>query len=561
MHLAAESHVDRSIDGPSDFISTNIHGTYTLLEAVRRYWNTLSAPAQDAFRFHHVSTDEVFGSLGPTGAFSETTPYAPNSPYSASKASSDHLARAWHHTYGLPVVTSNCSNNYGPYQFPEKLIPLMILNILQDKALPVYGTGMNVRDWLYVDDHAKGLLCVATQGTPGECYNIGGSEEHTNIDIVRRLCTLMDELAPSQHGSHERLITYVEDRPGHDARYAVDSSKIQNELGWRPDESFESGLRKSAWAGRDHMTSSQKPKVLVVGCNGQVGRELLDRAAAHSLRASGLDLPEIDITDETSVRSALAADAPDLIVNAAAYTAVDKAESESTVARAVNETGPKVLAEAAGRIGVPLFHISTDYVFDGQKHGPYEETDPVAPLGVYGVTKAAGDEAVRASLDTHIILRTAWVYSPHGGNFVKTMLRLAGERDELSVVGDQHGCPTAAGDVADALLTIASRFFADPESMHGRWGTYHFCSGPATTWHGFAEAIMQGAASRGSPSIPVRKIPTTDYPTPAKRPANSVLDCAKIERSFDITPRPWPDALDETLQLLLVTRNREDAKT
>ncbi|MEQ9142881.1 MAG: dTDP-glucose 4,6-dehydratase [Parvibaculaceae bacterium] len=248
MHLAAESHVDRSIDGPADFIDTNIVGTYTLLEAVRSYWNTLPSTEKEAFRFHHISTDEVYGSLGATGAFEETTPYAPNSPYSASKASSDHLVRAWHHTYGLPVVTSNCSNNYGPFQFPEKLIPLMILNALSGKDLPVYGTGENVRDWLYVDDHAKGLLCVATKGVPGESYNIGGNEEHTNIDVVKRLCALMDELAPSEEGPHERLIAYVTDRPGHDARYAINALKIERDLGWRPEESFETGLRKTvAW--------------------------------------------------------------------------------------------------------------------------------------------------------------------------------------------------------------------------------------------------------------------------------------------------------------------------
>ncbi len=245
MHLAAESHVDRSIDGPADFISSNIVGTYTLLEAVRGYWCGLPVGAKEAFRFHHVSTDEVYGSLGPDGTFEETTPYAPNSPYSASKASSDHLARAWHHTYGLPVVSSNCSNNYGPFQFPEKLVPLMILNMLQGKELPIYGTGLNVRDWLYVDDHVKGLLCVATKGSPGESYNLGGDEEHTNIDVVRHLCRLMDLLAPSDEGPHERLISHVTDRPGHDARYAVNTSKIRQELGWHPVENFDTGLKKS----------------------------------------------------------------------------------------------------------------------------------------------------------------------------------------------------------------------------------------------------------------------------------------------------------------------------
>jgi dTDP-glucose 4,6-dehydratase len=246
MHLAAESHVDRSIDGPADFIQTNILGTYILLEETRAYWSGLAPAAREHFRFHHVSTDEVYGSLGSAGFFEETTAYQPNSPYSASKASSDHLVRAWHHTYGLPVVTSNCSNNYGPYQFPEKLIPLMILNGLAGKPLPVYGTGENVRDWLYVEDHARALYTVLRRGRPGETYNIGGHNEKTNLEVVRAICALLDELAPDartpdRHG----LITFVRDRPGHDQRYAIDASKIERELGWVPQETFESGLRRT----------------------------------------------------------------------------------------------------------------------------------------------------------------------------------------------------------------------------------------------------------------------------------------------------------------------------
>jgi dTDP-glucose 4,6-dehydratase len=252
MHLAAESHVDRSIDGPAAFIDTNIVGTCTLLEAVRGYWSDLPLPRKEAFRFHHVSTDEVYGSLGPSGAFKETTAYAPNSPYSASKAASDHLVRAWHHTYGLPVVTTNCSNNYGPYQFPEKLIPLMILNGLEDKPLPVYGAGANIRDWLHVEDHADALWLVLTRGVPGQVYNIGGDAERRNIDVVRLICDLLDELVPSGKSRHE-LITFVTDRPGHDARYAMDISRITAELGWRPGHSFESGLRQTVdWYLANH---------------------------------------------------------------------------------------------------------------------------------------------------------------------------------------------------------------------------------------------------------------------------------------------------------------------
>jgi dTDP-glucose 4,6-dehydratase len=244
MHLAAESHVDRSISGPADFIETNIVGTYTLLEAARSYWNGLDGGRKAGFRFHHISTDEVYGSLGETGFFTEETTYEPNSPYSASKASSDHLVRAWHHTYGLPVVTTNCSNNYGPYHFPEKLIPLMILNAVNGKALPIYGKGDNIRDWLYVDDHAQALRLVLEQGRQGETYNIGGWNEKTNLEVVDAICAILDELHP-QGAPHARLKTYVQDRPGHDKRYAIDAGKIERELGWKPQETFETGLRKT----------------------------------------------------------------------------------------------------------------------------------------------------------------------------------------------------------------------------------------------------------------------------------------------------------------------------
>lgn len=246
MHLAAESHVDRSIDGPAAFINTNIMGTYTLLEAARAYYQGLNEAQKSKFRFHHISTDEVFGTLGETGFFTEETPYQPNSPYSASKASSDHLVRAWHHTYKLPVVTTNCSNNYGPYQFPEKLVPLMILNALEGKPLPIYGKGDNVRDWLYVDDHAEALLLTLQKGRIGETYNIGGHNEKQNIEVVHTICDVLDQLRPNASiGPRRSLLKYVTDRPGHDKRYAIDAGKIQKELGWKPKETFETGLMKT----------------------------------------------------------------------------------------------------------------------------------------------------------------------------------------------------------------------------------------------------------------------------------------------------------------------------
>ncbi|MQB53934.1 dTDP-glucose 4,6-dehydratase [Rahnella sp. RcJ3] len=249
MHLAAESHVDRSIDGPAAFIETNIVGTYVLLEAARHFWLSLPEEKKSAFRFHHISTDEVYGDLhGTTDLFTETTPYAPSSPYSASKASSDHLVRAWQRTYGFPTIVTNCSNNYGPYHFPEKLIPLIILNALSGKALPVYGDGAQVRDWLYVEDHARALYKVVTEGVVGETYNIGGHNERKNIDVVKTICELLDELIsakPNGIAKFSELITFVKDRPGHDMRYAIDASKIEQELGWKPQETFESGIRKT----------------------------------------------------------------------------------------------------------------------------------------------------------------------------------------------------------------------------------------------------------------------------------------------------------------------------
>ena len=245
MHLAAESHVDRSIDGPAAFIETNVVGTFVMLDATLEYWRGLSADDASKFRFMHISTDEVFGTLGEEGLFREDTPYAPNSPYSASKAGSDHLVRAWRETYGLPAIVTNCSNNYGPYHFPEKLIPLVILNAVEEKPLPVYGRGENIRDWLFVEDHAAALMLVAREGEIGESYNVGGRNEKKNIEVVKMICDILDEIHPRRVGSYRELITFVQDRPGHDLRYAIDCSKIERELGWRPAETFDTGLRKT----------------------------------------------------------------------------------------------------------------------------------------------------------------------------------------------------------------------------------------------------------------------------------------------------------------------------
>ncbi|HET7865622.1 MAG TPA: dTDP-glucose 4,6-dehydratase [Burkholderiaceae bacterium] len=279
VHFAAESHVDRSIHGPGAFVQTNVNGTFTLLEAARGYWMQLQGAAKEAFRFHHVSTDEVYGSLGPNDPpFTETHPYEPNSPYSASKAASDHLVRAWHHTYGMPVVTTNCSNNYGPYHFPEKLIPLMIVNALAGKPLPVYGDGQQVRDWLYVKDHCSAIREVLARGKLGETYNVGGWNEKPNIEIVKTVCALLDELKPDPAGSYARLITYVTDRPGHDRRYAIDARKLERELGWKPAETFETGIRKTV---RWYLHNTEWVKNVQSGSYREwVSRNYADRSAA-----------------------------------------------------------------------------------------------------------------------------------------------------------------------------------------------------------------------------------------------------------------------------------------
>jgi dTDP-glucose 4,6-dehydratase len=288
MHLAAESHVDRSIDGPGAFIQTNVVGTYTLLQAALGYWQALPGPERDAFRFHHVSTDEVFGSLGAEGYFTESTAYDPRSPYSASKAASDHLVRAWHHTFGLPVVVSNCSNNYGPYHFPEKLIPLVILNALEGRPLPVYGDGSNVRDWLYVEDHARALLLIAERGRVGESYNVGGHNEKTNLEVVRTICTILDEIAPDARiGPREKLITFVADRLGHDHRYAIDPGKIGSDLGWRPQETFETGLAKTVRWYLDNRSWWERSAPACIGASGWGGR-VAGRACGVSVSGASM---------------------------------------------------------------------------------------------------------------------------------------------------------------------------------------------------------------------------------------------------------------------------------
>ena len=476
VHLAAESHVDRSISGSDVFVKTNVLGTFTLLEAARRYIGRRAARAGD-FRFLHVSTDEVYGSLGDDGLFTETTPYDPSSPYSATKAASDHLAKAWHRTYGLPVIVSNCSNNYGPYHFPEKLIPLMILNALDRKPLPVYGDGSNVRDWLFVEDHARALGVILAKGQPGETYNVGGRNERTNIDVVRQICLVDGSPSPRRcalpraHFIRDRssgarpALCDRRDQAGNRARMARARDLRDRDREDRPMVSRAQRLveavagqglqRRAAWPreslrrGCDCMSSAGRGRL-----PGRCGKPQRGTTTSFSAVAQR---PDVDLLRPASIAQALADFRPDIVVNPAAYTAVDKAESEPDQAFALNRDGAGAVAAAAANQGVPVIHLSTDYVFDGTKDAPYVESDPVNPQSVYGRSKLEGELAVAAANPRHIILRTSWVYAPFGTNFVRTMLRLAAERDQLRVVDDQIGCPTYAPDIAAAIIAIAKK--------------------------------------------------------------------------------------------------------
>ena len=556
IHLAAETHVDRSIDGAGAFVQTNLVGTSVLLDVALAYWRSLPAGRRDAFRFLHVSTDEVFGSLdGGAGAFAETSSYRPNSPYAASKAGSDHLVRAWHRTYGLPVVISNCSNNYGPYQFPEKLIPLMILNGLEGKKLPVYGQGQNVRDWLFVEDHVRALLLIAEKGEVGESYNVGGNCERTNIDVVKNHL-------PADGRDHPRCGHRPARKPGHLRRRPAGprpALRHRRDQDPRPPELAAAGELRDR-AGKDRALVSRQSRlvaarasgrlsrrtagsgalILVFGGNGQLGRELAGQAKATGVALMGLGHREADIADAAVVEAAIAAAAPSLIVNAAAYNAVDDAESDVVSAMRVNAEGPGVLAAAATRHGIPLVHVSTDYVFDGEKGSPYDEDDAIGPLGAYARSKAEGEAAVRRAAPAHYILRTAWLFSIHGANFLKLMVKLAQEKPELKAASDQTSSPTAARDLADAILLLATQ-------GEGRFGTYHLAGTGAATRHEWASAVVAAQAPFTGKAPPVHAVPASAFPAAARRPRYTALDCSKFAATFGFRPRIWQDGVKDTV--------------
>ena len=532
VHFAAESHVDRSITGASDFIVTNVLGTQKLLQA------SLEAGVD---RFVHVSTDEVYGSID-DGSWPESQPLEPNSPYSASKAGSDLVARSYHRTFGMDVRITRCSNNYGPHQFPEKVIPLFVTNLMDGLPVPLYGDGLNVRDWLHVDDHCNGIRLVLDAGRPGEVYNIGGGTELTNKELTglhprrdgRRLGDGHAGGGPQgprppllrrhrQDRRRARLLPAGAVRAGprrHRRLVPLERGVVA------PPQGAHGGGPMTRW--------------LVVGAAGQLGHDLMSQLGDDAV---GMDLPAIDITDEGSVAAAFDSHRPDVVVNAAAYTAVDAAETDEQTALRVNGDGPAVLADAcADRPGTRLVQVSTDYVFAGDASTPYDEDAPTGPRSAYGRTKLAGETAVRERLpERSWIVRTAWLYGVGGPNFVRTMLRLEREHDHVDVVDDQRGQPTSSADLARQI-----RLLVDAGAPTG---TYHGTNAGETTWYGFTREIFRLA---GADPDRVRPTTTDAFPRPAPRPQYSVLGHRRWTTVGLPGMRGWQLALADVLPAIRI---------
>jgi len=497
----------------------------------------------------HVSTDEVYGSIE-HGLFTEESRISPNSPYAASKASSDLLVRAYHETYGMDIMITRCSNNYGPYQFPEKLIPLVISHALQGKAIPVYGDGQNVRDWVHVRDHNRAVDMVFHHAKAGDVYNIGGRNEQKNIDIIRTLLATIAEKTGMDRENLFRLITFVKDRLGHDRRYAIDPAKIEATLGWRPETAFDQGLadtvtwyleNKRWWnasfpASISNTTRSSTGKVhrmrvALTGADGMLGhavKKVFSDAELIQFSRAGLDITNLD--DAVSkIRDAR----PDVLIHAAAFTNVDACETEPEKAYLVNGIGTRNIAIACEDIHCPVIHISSDYVFDGTKTAPYDEWDMPNPVSHYGISKLMAEKFLSSLTNRFYIVRTSWLYGSNGKNFVDTIIRLLAEQDTLRVVNDQFGSPTFTDDLANTLKALIG---------HG-YGIYHATNSGVCTWYEFAVEI---AEKRGI-SKQILPVTSEEFMRPAKRPANSALNDTML-RLEGITPlRHWEDALDDYL--------------
>lgn len=543
VHFAAESHVDRSVLSSEDFIKTNIEGTQILLDAAKDNGNV---------RFHHISTDEVFGALGlEDEPFKENTPYDPRSPYSASKAASDHLVRAYFHTHELPITISNCSNNYGPYQFPEKLIPLFVTNILENKKVPVYGSGENIRDWIHVDDHNRGVEEIIKKGKIGETYCLGGGNEKTNMEITKLILELM--------GKGDEMIEYVKDRPGHDKRYAINFSKIKKELNWSPQISFEDGLKETVewykknedWWKRiksgeyqdyykeQYGSGGGTKKVLIIGAKGMLGQELVRCfSAEEKFEVLAWDRDDVDITDEVQLEKKIVSENPDVIINAAAYNAVDKAEEdekEFALAKKMNAEAPKKLAQIAKKIDATFVQYVTDYLFDG-KRGEYAEDAEVSPISNYGISKAMGEKNVQEVGGKFYLIRISKLFGKPAKSesakksFFDVMLKLAEEKDELQVVDGEKSCFTYVPDLAQATKNLLEGDY--------EYGIYHLINEGAVTWY---EGLVVLFELAGIENVKLRPVGVDAFPRPAKRADSTVLVNTKFPklRGYEEAIKDW----------------------
>jgi len=504
IHFAAESHVDNSIKDPYIFTKTNVFGTHVLLECARK---------SEIKKFIHISTDEVYGSIN-QGSFHEDSPLKPNSPYSASKAGAEVLARSYYETYKVPIIITRSSNNFGPNQYPEKIIPLFITNLFDGKKVPVYGNGLNVRDWIYVIDNCEAIDFVMHHGEIGEVYNIGGGNEKTNLEITNSLI--------KETGRDESFIEFVKDRLGHDQRYSLNSEKI-NKLGWKPRFSFDQALKETVkWYQKNRLIEKNK-KIIVIGANGMLGSDLISIIPAISFPKT-----LFDITDDGSYNQLNQLN-PDIIINCAAYTAVDNAENDKDKCSKVNTEGVRKLVEYCKNKNIILVQISTDYVFDGEKNG-YDEDDKKNPLNFYGKTKADAEDIITSNLTNYYIIRTSWLFGKNGSNFIKKIFKLSNEREELKIVYDQIGSPTYTKDLANAIYKLIK--------LEKNFGIYHITNSGTCSWFEFAKEILAQEKSKCT-LIPIS---LNEYITPAKRPKYSVL----LNHKFDEL-RSWKEALNDYL--------------
>ena len=525
VHFAAESHVDRSILDPLIFIKSNVEGTLNLLDASKEF---------KVERFINISTDEVYGELGEEGYFTEETPLNPNSPYSASKASADMLGRVYFRTYKLPVITVRPSNNYGPWQYPEKLIPVVILKALKDEPIPVYGTGMNIRQWLYVEDCAEAVIKIVKGGKEGEIYNVAGTEEKRNIEVVKTILNILNK--------PESLITFVKDRPGHDYRYCMKAEKIKKDLGWESKVSFEEGIKLTVewysnhldWVSKKRKGDSSilaigisnMKKILITGAGGQLGKAFVKFFSSKGIDFVAFERKDLDITNFEKVYTTLEEIKPSVVINCSAYNQVDLAETEIFQSFSTNAVGPYNLAIACKEINAKLIHYSTDYVFDGTKKGLYAEEDLPNPLSQYARSKLLGEDLVKHALEDYLIFRVSWVYGEGKQNFVYKLLQWAREKEFLQVAFNEVSVPTYTDFIVEKTLKALEKDLT---------GLYHLVP------RGYASRYEWAKLSLKLFGIKIVLIPVQKeiFNLPAKRPDFSPMSCDKIEKELGEEFEEW----------------------